>query len=112
VDRIPPEIIGRAIQDPEFRQALLDDPRAAAATAGVELDDEQVEALTSLDPGAIERAVEALLGDLDYAKYGRSTRLLGGWRVLRPLDKPVRSRVWTHPSGRHPPHRRPTSRGP
>ena len=70
MDKIPPELIGRAIQDSTFRQELLNDPRAAAASTGYELDEDQVEALLALDPEAIEAAIEALTGGLDYSKYG------------------------------------------
>jgi hypothetical protein len=70
MDKIPAEIIGRAIQDAEFRRQLLADPRGTAATAGYELDDEQIEALQNLDPAAIEAALSDMIGDLDPAKYG------------------------------------------
>lgn len=70
MDKIPAEIIGRAIQDAEFRRQLLADPRGTAAAAGYELDHEQIEALQNLDPAAIEAALSDMIGDLDPAKYG------------------------------------------
>lgn len=70
MDKIPPELIGRAIQDSEFRRMLLSDPQAVAASTGYELDEDQIEALLALDPEQVEAAIEALTGDLDYSKYG------------------------------------------
>lgn len=70
MDKIPAEIIGRAVQDAEFRRQLLSDPRGTAAAAGYELDREQIEALQNLDPESIEAALSEMIGDLDPAKYG------------------------------------------
>ena len=67
---IPPELIGRAVQDPAFRRWLLTDPEAAVASTGYQLDDDQIAALEDLDQEAIEAAVEAMIGDLDPAKFG------------------------------------------
>lgn len=69
MERIPPELVGRAVQDPEFRRRLLTDPATAIEGTGYELDQDQIDALTALDSGAVERAVEALIGDGD-TKYG------------------------------------------
>lgn len=69
MERIPPELVGRAVQDPEFRRRLLTDPATAIEGTGYELDQDQIDALTALDAGAVERAVEALVGDGD-TKYG------------------------------------------
>ncbi len=69
MERIPPEIIGRAIQEPEFRAQLMGDPEGTASAAGYELQPDQVAAIRGLDPAAVERAVEALTDD-DFAKYG------------------------------------------
>lgn len=70
MEKIPPELIGRAVQDPEFRRRLLADPKEAVAAEGYELDEEQIEALQQLDPEAIDKAVEALVGELDSSKWG------------------------------------------
>ncbi|MFQ5966701.1 MAG: Franean1_4349 family RiPP [Acidimicrobiia bacterium] len=70
MEKIPPELIGRAVQDPEFRRRLLSDPEAAVADTGYELDQDQIDALKELDPEAIDRAIEAMVGDLDPAKWG------------------------------------------
>jgi hypothetical protein len=70
MEKIPPELIGRALQDPEFRRRLLSDPEAALAGSGYELDQDQIDALKDLDAEALDRAIEAMIGDLDRAKYG------------------------------------------
>lgn len=69
MEKIPPELIGRAVQDPEFRRRLLADPKDAVAVEGYELDEEQIEALEQLDPEAIDKAIEALVGELDSSKW-------------------------------------------
>lgn len=70
MDKIPAEVIGRAVQDTEFRRQLLADPRGTAAAAGFELDHEHIEALQNLDPETIEAALGEMIGDLDPTKYG------------------------------------------
>jgi hypothetical protein len=70
MEKIPPELIGRAIQDPEFRRRLFDDPRGAVADTGYELDDHQIEALKALDADAIDEAVTALAGSAGPSKWG------------------------------------------
>jgi len=70
MEQIPPELIGRAVQDPEFRRQLLSDPVGAVAGTGYELDQDQIDALKELDPAAIDKAIETMVGDLDPAKYG------------------------------------------
>jgi DNA-binding MurR/RpiR family transcriptional regulator len=70
MEQIPPELIGRAVQDPDFRRRLLSNPKEAVAAEGYELDQEQIEALQQLDPEAIDRAIEALAGELDSSKWG------------------------------------------
>lgn len=70
MDKIPPELIGRAIQDADFRRRLLADPESAVKAEGYALDRDQIEALQELDPEAIDEAIEALVGDLDSSKWG------------------------------------------
>jgi hypothetical protein len=70
MEQIPPELIGRAIQDPDFRRRLLADPERAVQDSGYELDQDQIAALRELDPEAIDEAIEVLIGDLDAAKWG------------------------------------------
>lgn len=70
MDQIPPELVGRAIQDSEFRRRLLSDPEATARDEGWELTNSQVQALRDLDAQAVEEAIEALLGDLATSKWG------------------------------------------
>jgi hypothetical protein len=70
VDQLPPELIGRAIQDPEFRGRLLEDPEEVARVEGYALTQEQVEALRQLDSKAVDDAIAAMIGDLSGAKWG------------------------------------------
>lgn len=70
MEQLPPELVGRAIQEPEFRQRLLADPAAVAESEGYDLDEKQVEALRNLDAEAIERAIDVMLGDLATSKWG------------------------------------------
>ncbi|MGH3650680.1 MAG: Os1348 family NHLP clan protein [Acidimicrobiia bacterium] len=68
--QIPPELIGKAVQDPDFRHRLLTDPQSAVTAAGFELDEDQIAALKQLDPEAIDEAIDALVGDIDSSKWG------------------------------------------
>jgi len=68
--QIPPELIGRAVQDAEFRRKLLDDPQQVVAAEGYELEPGQIEALQRLDRRAVDEAIAALVGDVDAAKWG------------------------------------------
>ena len=70
MEQIPPELIGRAIQDSDFRRRLLADPESAVAGEGYEFDEDQIRTLRELDPEAIDDAIEALIGDVDAAKWG------------------------------------------
>jgi hypothetical protein len=70
VSQIPPELIGRAVQDADFRSRLLNAPETAAKEAGFELDAEQIEALRQLDPTVVDDAIDTLVGDIDGAKWG------------------------------------------
>ncbi len=70
MEKIPPELIGRAIQDPEFRHQLFNDPEAAIADTGFELEEDQVEALKALDADAIDQAIDALAGSTASSKWG------------------------------------------
>ncbi|HJQ76319.1 MAG TPA: Os1348 family NHLP clan protein [Acidimicrobiia bacterium] len=70
MDQFPPELLGRAIQDPGFRNRLLTDPRGVAAAEGFELTDDQLEALDQLDQDTVDEAIAALIGDLNGAKWG------------------------------------------
>lgn len=53
------QVIGRAITDPEFRQQLIDDARAACA--GYDLSDDELAALEALD----QESLKAFAGTLD-----------------------------------------------
>ncbi|MCY1082662.1 Os1348 family NHLP clan protein [Archangium lansingense] len=68
--KIIDEIIGRAITSPEFRKALIDDPRKALTDAGYPVDDAF---LALLDP--------AHLQELDTMATEYEQRFLGGKTV-------------------------------
>jgi len=70
MEQLPPELVGRAIQDSEFRNKLLADPAAVVAAEGYELTDPQIEALRNLDAAAVDQAIDAMLGDLATSKWG------------------------------------------
>lgn len=70
MDQLPPELVGRAIQDAEFRRNLLTDPEAVAAAEGYDLTEAQMAALRNLDADAVDEAIEAMLGDLATSKWG------------------------------------------
>lgn len=76
-------IAGKALADPEFREKLLADPEGAVKEAGIELSDEQMEALKGMD----REELEAGLADLDerltmgcWAKSNRPTGSTCLWR--------------------------------
>jgi len=58
--QLPPDIIGKAISDAEFRKALFDDPQGALSAAGFEASPEIVAALNKLDRAAVEAFVSSL----------------------------------------------------
>ncbi len=70
MDQIPPELVGKAIQDPDFRRRLLSDPETVVRAEGWDLTEDQMQALRDLDPRAVEEAIDAFLGDLATAKWG------------------------------------------
>lgn len=70
MEQLPPELVGRAIQDGEFRRRLLADPSAVAAAEGYDLTDAQIEALRNLDAASVDQAIDAMLGDLATSKWG------------------------------------------
>jgi Ribosomally synthesized peptide prototyped by Frankia Franean1_4349. len=70
MEQLPPELVGRAIQDSEFRRRLLADPDVVVAAEGYDLTDAQLEALRNLDAAAVDQAIDAMLGDLATSKWG------------------------------------------
>lgn len=70
MEQLPPELVGRAIQDAEFRRRLLADPGSVARTEGYDLTEAQIETLQNLDVGAVDEAIESMLGDLATSKWG------------------------------------------
>ena len=57
---LPPEVVGRALSDAEFRAKLFDDPKAALAEVGVEATPEVVEGLGKLDRKVVESFIDNL----------------------------------------------------
>lgn len=60
--QLPPEVIGKAISDPEFRKNLFEDPATTLSSVGFPANPDLVDALQKLDRGAVEAFV-ASLGD-------------------------------------------------
>lgn len=52
-------LVGRAMTDEKFAQALADDPEAALKAAGIQPTAEMLEALRGVDAAAIRRLAEA-----------------------------------------------------
>jgi hypothetical protein len=70
MEQLPPELVGRAIQDTEFRRRLLAEPEGVVAAEGYDLTEAQMEAIRNLDADAVEEAIDAMLGDLADSKWG------------------------------------------
>ena len=69
MEQMPHEVIGKAIQDPDFRRELLNDPDEALAKAGLELSEAHKEALRNLEPDAVDAAIEELAGSVDSPRW-------------------------------------------
>jgi hypothetical protein len=67
--QIPPELTGRAARDPEFHRQLMTDPEAAAASMGLELEQDQIEWLKNPPEEAADRAAAAV-GEAAPEPYG------------------------------------------
>jgi hypothetical protein len=73
------ELIGRAVADPEFRAALLEDAEKTIAEAGYELTEEQLAGLKATDLKALSKGLDERLSKetcwsqagcaLDYGPY-------------------------------------------
>jgi hypothetical protein len=70
MEQLPPELVGRAIQDTEFRRRLLAEPEGVVAAEGYDLTEAQMEAIRNLDAEAVDEAIDAMLGDLADSKWG------------------------------------------
>ncbi|MCO4774008.1 MAG: hypothetical protein KDA24_28505 [Deltaproteobacteria bacterium] len=57
---LPPEVVGRALSDADFREKLFDDPKAALAELGVEATPEVIDGIGKLD----REVVESFIGSL------------------------------------------------
>ena len=53
-------LIGRAVLDAKFRESLFADPEKAVREAGFELSDEEMAALSEIDPQQAREAVEGM----------------------------------------------------
>ena len=54
------QLIGKAVSDPEFRQQLVDDPEQAIQSAGLDLTDEERQALVSTSREERESVLQEL----------------------------------------------------
>jgi len=71
-------IAGKAIADPDFREKLLSDPEAAVKEAGIELSDDQLNALKEMDRDQLEKGLTDLDERLTMACWGK-TQAFCGW---------------------------------
>jgi hypothetical protein len=55
------ELIGRAVADPDFRAALIEDPEVAVAGAGYELTEEQLAGLKATDLKTLSEGLDERL---------------------------------------------------
>ncbi len=51
------EFVGRAVNDPEFRKRLLQDPVAVIEAEGYDVPDNVREILANLDPAQVDEAI-------------------------------------------------------
>jgi Ribosomally synthesized peptide prototyped by Frankia Franean1_4349. len=63
-------VIGRAIADPEFRQALVEDPEQALQDAGLQLDPDALRQLTSMSREDREQMADELDARQSASSYG------------------------------------------
>jgi acyl-CoA hydrolase len=54
------QLIGKAIADPDFRQQLVDDPQAAAQSAGIDLSSDELQALQNTSREERQQMMEQL----------------------------------------------------
>ncbi len=53
--KLPPEIIGKAVADTDYRERLLADPRGTLEADGVKVDDATIDAIAALDSDKVEK---------------------------------------------------------
>ncbi|MFP3880925.1 MAG: Franean1_4349 family RiPP [Actinomycetota bacterium] len=70
MEQLPSELVGRAIQNPDFRRRLLADPEGVAVAEGYDLTEAQMDAIRNLDAAAVDEAIDAMLGDPSATKWG------------------------------------------
>ena len=64
-------VAGKALADHDFRQKLLADPEAALKAAGIELSDEQLNALKEMDTAQLEQGLTDLDKRLTMGCWGK-----------------------------------------
>ena len=80
------DVAGKALADPEFRQKLLENPKAAVEEAGIELTPEQIQALEEMDKEQFEQGITELDERLTMGCWTRSKEVI-------PLPLPLPKRV-------------------
>ena len=70
-------VAGKAVADPEFRQKLIGDPEAAVKEAGIDLTDEEIQALKAMDKEQFEQGLAELDQRLTMECWGQLYYL--GW---------------------------------
>jgi hypothetical protein len=63
-------VIGRVIADPDFRQALVEEPEQALQDAGIQLDPEDLRQLTSMSRADREQMADELEARQSSSSYG------------------------------------------
>jgi hypothetical protein len=65
-------VAGKALADPEFRKKLIDNPEAAVKEAGIELSEEQMQALKEMDKEQFEKGLAEIDERLTMGCWSRS----------------------------------------
>ena len=60
-------VVGRALMQPKFRKALLEDPEGTLKEEGIKLEPEQIEKIGRLNPEKIEEMVKGANRDFSVA---------------------------------------------
>ena len=76
-------IAGKALADPAFREKLIADPEGAVKEAGIELTDEQLEALKNMDREQLEEGLADLDERLTMGCWAKSNRPSGSYCYWR-----------------------------
>ena len=60
-------VVGRALMQPKFRKALLEDPESTLKKEGIKLEPKQIEKIGRLNPERIEEMVKGVNKDFSVA---------------------------------------------